>query len=424
MPSEPVIRLRNGSIALCVDGHGSGLWISKDEGLTWTNPGGRISGIHAGVVELQNGNLLAFGRGEGKLLEKSVSSDGGKTYTYPESQFPPVGGGQRLVLMRLAEGAILLTSFADTGIDITDASGRTRTVHGLYAAVSLDEGKTWPHVRLISDDGPGTPVECTGGGLFAMSSHSAEYRGYLAGCQSADGLIHIISSRQHYAFNYKWATTAAPATEYPQLPVQEVVETFTGPKRLDADGWVDYHGYLGEFTDEGSFRINSLVHHNGIHRLVGHGSFEMNIHIDNITYYPRGERVSEGMAIWLKDAQARSCSIYIKEDQLYVNFRDRKPADSLPDGAAPQAFKFDAERARVKYEKPPKSVKIRYVWDAADLRMRLYYGLNGEDAVNEFAQSSDGIYFGEALSESTALYLLMSNGTIDLDHFEIATGEN
>ena len=36
-----------------------------------------------------------------------------------------------------------------------DADGVERRVRGLYAALSYDEGETWPVRRLITDDGPG-----------------------------------------------------------------------------------------------------------------------------------------------------------------------------------------------------------------------------------------------------------------------------
>ena len=43
----------------------------------------------------------------------SISEDGGRSWTYSASEFPPIDGGQRLILMRLNEGPILLVSFTD-----------------------------------------------------------------------------------------------------------------------------------------------------------------------------------------------------------------------------------------------------------------------------------------------------------------------
>jgi hypothetical protein len=103
-------------------------------------------------------------------------------------------------------------------MEIADAAGAERKVSGLYAALSLDEGETWPVRRLVTDDGPGRQVEGTDGYKFTMSLTSAEPGGYLSVCQAADGVIHLISSRQHYAFNLAWVKSpmpAAPVTERP-----------------------------------------------------------------------------------------------------------------------------------------------------------------------------------------------------------------
>jgi hypothetical protein len=144
-------------------------------------------------------------------MPKSVSGDGGVTWAYSASPFPPIGSGQRLVLLRLAEGPIFFASFAQK-LPVKDASGNERPVTGLFAALSFDDGETWPARRLITDDGP--PREIDGGGntgRFTLSQDSAEPRGYLAVCQAADGIINLIGSKQHYAFNVAWLKTPMPA---------------------------------------------------------------------------------------------------------------------------------------------------------------------------------------------------------------------
>jgi len=225
MPVTNVIRKRDGAIVVPCDAvtggnGGTAVLVSRDGGKTWTDPGegrpkpefrqgGRgawIAGIHAGLVELKDGRLMAFGRGDSiqGRMPKSVSSDSGANWTYSASPFPPISGGQRLVLLRLAEGPIFFASFA-RGLPIHDATGRERTVSGLFAALSFDEGETWPVRRLVTDDGPSREVEGGGNtGRFLLSPTSAEPRGYLAVCQGANGLIHLISSRNHYAFNVAW----------------------------------------------------------------------------------------------------------------------------------------------------------------------------------------------------------------------------
>jgi formylglycine-generating enzyme required for sulfatase activity len=226
MPIESVFRSREGWIFLPSDAArtetetGSTLYVSRDNGATWTEAcESLIAGIHAGVVQLTDGRLMALGRGNDidNRMPKSISSDMGKTWTYSASPFPPISGGQRLVLIRLQEGPLFFASFAgserepDRTILLTDASGKQRPVSGLFGALSYDDGETWPVIRLISDDGPGRYVEQLDGCLFLMNYEKAEPKGYLSVCQTADGVIQLISSRQHYAFNKKWLETPPPA---------------------------------------------------------------------------------------------------------------------------------------------------------------------------------------------------------------------
>ncbi len=189
--------------------------ISTDDGLTWKDPGGDIRGIHAGIVELKNGHLMAFGRGQAVdgMMPLSISVDTGKTWTYKASIFPPIGGGQRLILKRLREGPILFVSFTSAdrdkpesqGMIFKDQEGRSFTGHGMYAALSFDEGKTWPTRKLLT---PGTG-RFNGGAWtqeFTATRNRAEHAGYLAAAQTPDGVIHLISSRLHYRFNLAWLT--------------------------------------------------------------------------------------------------------------------------------------------------------------------------------------------------------------------------
>ena len=213
---------------------GAAVHISKDGGKTWNDPwdgspmpdfkdGGKgttIAGIHAGLVTLKNGDLMALGRGNSledengrKCMPMSISKDMGKTWKYKRTDFPAIDGGQRLVLMRLNEGPLLLVSFTDhpqrtrkqdLGMEFTDADGNTFKGYGMYAALSYDDGKTWPVKRLLSD---GKQRHLNGGawtGFFDMDATHAEPRGYLAGTQSPDNVIHILSSRIHYRFNLQW----------------------------------------------------------------------------------------------------------------------------------------------------------------------------------------------------------------------------
>jgi formylglycine-generating enzyme required for sulfatase activity len=217
MPIESVFRTAEGAILLPCDAAtggdgGSAIHLSYDKGETWTDPGGTIAGIHAGVVQLQDGRLMAFGRGDtiNERMPKSISTNMGKTWSVEPSPFPPIGGGQRLVLTRLQEGSLFFASFA-IEVPFTDATGTERVGTGLFGALSFDDGETWPVRRLITDNGAGRQVAAMDGNLFLMDSDHAEPRGYMSVCQGADGTIHLISSRQHYQFNLAWLKTPAEA---------------------------------------------------------------------------------------------------------------------------------------------------------------------------------------------------------------------
>jgi len=73
----------------------------------------------------------------------------------------------------------------------------------MYAALSFDEGQSWPLIRLMSD-GSGRRFITRKNKYDTMTATKAEGGGYLASCQSADGVIHIVSNRVEYAFNLKW----------------------------------------------------------------------------------------------------------------------------------------------------------------------------------------------------------------------------
>ena len=232
MPIAGVFETQEGWFVLPCDavtgGHGgTAVHISRDRGYTWVDPGAGkptptfkngetgawIAGIHAGVTQLEYGSLLAFGRGnaiDGRM-PMSRSEDMGETWTYAPSPFPPISGGQRLVLKRLIEGPLMVASFAKE-LAVTDAAGVERTVSGLFTAVSYDSAQTWTAYRLVTDDGPPRPMDGGGNtGPFTLGPDTAEPRGYLACVQTPDRVIHLISSKQHYAFNLKWLETAMPA---------------------------------------------------------------------------------------------------------------------------------------------------------------------------------------------------------------------
>jgi len=234
-PIASVFQTREGFIILLCDAgaggsDGTAIHISRDAGKTWLDPGADrpapkfaqgasgawIAGIHAGVVQLKDGSLMALGRGNdiNGRMPMSISKDMGENWTYHASEFPPISGGQRLVLRRLREGPILLVSFADrkNGLVIRDAAGEDRRLYGMFAALSFDEGKTWQVKKLLTAGGPARKLDGGGNtGRFIMDDNHAEPKGYLAATQTPNGLIHLISSKQHYVFNLAWLIQPMPA---------------------------------------------------------------------------------------------------------------------------------------------------------------------------------------------------------------------
>ncbi len=216
---------------------GTSLQISRDQGRTWQDPqagikepdyrkngtGPFIAGIHANLVQLKDGSFFALGR-SGKILDavdhfdgkmpQSISVDQGKSWKYVQSEFPSIGGGQRLALLRLQEGPILLLSFTDNyrllkagaprGMLLKSQGQKDRLAFGLFAALSLDEGKSWPIKKLLTDHSGRTLPYANWRYQFTLDENHAEPRGYLAAVQSPEGRIHVVSSMLYYCFNYAW----------------------------------------------------------------------------------------------------------------------------------------------------------------------------------------------------------------------------
>jgi len=174
---------------------GAGVFISRDRGDTWIdrisgksapkvaagNTEGLAAGFHINTVRLKDGRLLAMTRTQGGWdinghMTMSHSSNNGQTWTYRESPFPGIGSGQRLVLMRLNEGPLLLVSFDRDG---------------MFASLSFDDGDTWLLKKHI-DSGR---------------------RGYLAATQTPDNLIHLITSREYFGFYLAWLRKPAETND-------------------------------------------------------------------------------------------------------------------------------------------------------------------------------------------------------------------
>jgi formylglycine-generating enzyme len=182
--SQPcsAFQAKDGTLVLACDGDvhvDERLMLSKDRGQTWKVAKGDMRKaygakyvIHPAVVPTSDGAILSFLRGP-HPMPVLMSKDWGDTWTPKETPFPGIGTGQKIAAMRLASGAILVCS-ADMKRQLVDG--------GTFAALSFDDGKTWPHVRKVEGVG-----------------------GYMAVSQDKAGVIHLVGSRMGCAsFNEAW----------------------------------------------------------------------------------------------------------------------------------------------------------------------------------------------------------------------------
>jgi hypothetical protein len=188
--SQPCSALlgKGGEIVLASDGDShktERLVVSKDGGKTWVvskgdmrEANGGKTVVHPAVFQRDDGEIVAFLRGP-HPMPMMTTKDLGTTWTVSESPFPGLSGGMKPSVLKLASGAVLLVS-----ID----SRKQLVGGGTFAALSLDGGKTWPHVR---------PVEGVGG--------------YMALAQAPNGVIYLAGSRLGVvAFNEAWLREGKP----------------------------------------------------------------------------------------------------------------------------------------------------------------------------------------------------------------------
>src|SRR5262249_26952301 len=116
-PISNILRGSDGTLYLPTQGvleRASLLWASKDDGLTWSDTGGRTAGQDTAFVMLGDGGILGLGGkspNSGGYMPKSISHDGGRTWTVSETPFPRVGPTrQKPTIIRLASGRLFVAS--------------------------------------------------------------------------------------------------------------------------------------------------------------------------------------------------------------------------------------------------------------------------------------------------------------------------
>ena len=209
-PISRGFRCQDGTLYMPCDetgGH-SLLWASRDNGATWFDTGGRTGGRHSVFATLKDGSILGMGGKSSNIdgyMRKSISRDGGKTWTISKTQFPAVGKNQqRPTIPRLASGRLFFAA------DWQDAEGKQPvgiTERGAYVALSDDEGQTWK-VKSLPGARPHDWYVLRNRKWGQPSPLKEGTLGYSISAQAPNGVIHLLTScnypPQHFEMNEKW----------------------------------------------------------------------------------------------------------------------------------------------------------------------------------------------------------------------------
>lgn len=274
------------------------LWQSDDDGATWIDPAGRSGGRHTAFVLLRDGRILGMGGKSSNIdgfMPRSISSDGGRTYTVSKTIFPHLGSNQRPSLIRLASGRLFMAGDLQSN---TGVQPKGYTERGCYAALSDDEGETWT-MRTI----PGTQMHERPENAKALGGPTL---GYSVARQAPNGVIHLISTMTepclHFEMNEAWilhgadlpkADAALRANSAKSIRhVQEHVE-------CDEAGRVRQR-YSGGIGDDGRFLLHGAVawfYPDG--KLQREATYELGRLTGSEKYYS-----PEGRLVWERDHQS------------------------------------------------------------------------------------------------------------------------
>ena len=223
-PINSVVRTKDGMILIPTDSTGrdadgngsvSAVWGTHNDGKTWYDTGGRTAGRHTTLAIAKDGKtLLGFGGKNSEIGGKmplATSHDGGRTWVKSRTVFDELMSGERPSVVRLKSGRLFFVA------DYNPAHQKHIHKDGAYVALSDDDGATWTTKRLPAN-------------ILTV--------GYVTATQSADGLIHIVTSKNkpnyEIEINEAWVLDKDAGTDKghagPVSQVKELSERYANGK--------------------------------------------------------------------------------------------------------------------------------------------------------------------------------------------------
>jgi hypothetical protein len=279
------------------------LWISRDDGKTWIDNGGRTGGRHTAFAPLSGGRILGMGGKSSDIegfMPKSISSDGGRTWEITRTPFTSLGSNQRPTLVKLASGRLFFAGDLQR-VDGFQPAGVTQ--RGAYVALSEDEGESWLIRRLpgVEEHEEADKRSTLRGGTI----------GYSVARQAPNGVIHLITSMNeqalHFALNEAWILDAHAVADTLTQPMPPRVNNVRRHEERAADGTMRATWSSATAAD-GSYLLHGAEtwYYSG-----GRKQYEVS--------YDRGRRAGierflreDGSPVWTRDHRADGRTVWTR----------------------------------------------------------------------------------------------------------------